>query len=240
MRTRFLCLLLLFLILLNLAACTSEPEETVIAEPSQDGSLTEPSASPVVDNNNISITKNIEQLKKIDRSDLTEEFLQGADGNPADISALYISESAVVFSTQWNVLVAKAKGSEWEFYILNCWELSGNCDHGFLMRGDGGLLAIKCFDDILLLDWKYGNIDNIGGDEMLHPLAWEGSNLYIGYGTPICSALYIYNSETDIIEKIPIEDEEYKDIVNHVYLGDKLYYSKEEQHKAMQDILMAK
>lgn len=240
MRNKFLYLLLLPFILLNLTACTPESEQPVIDEPTIDDASAETTVSPAADNNNLVLTKNIEQLKKIDKSDLADEFLQGNDGNPADISAMYIGESTVVFSTQWNVLAAKAKGSEWEFYILKCWELSGNGDHGYLMRGDGGLLAIKCFDDILLLDRESGNIDNIDANEMLHPLAWEGNNLYIGYGTPICSALYIYNSENGTIKELPIEDDKYKDIANYEYIGDSPMYTKEEHLKAIQDILMAK
>lgn len=239
MKNRFLCLLLLLGILLSLTACTPESEEKVIPESSVDNPSVEQTDSLVMDNN-VWLTKNVEQLERINRSDLAEEFLQGLDGNPADISALYIGESAVVFSTQWNVLVAKAKGSEWEFYILNCWELSGNCDHGYLMRGDGGLLAIMCFNDILLLDWQSGSIDVIAGNKMLHPLAWEGNDLYIGYDTPRCSALYIYNSETGIIEELTIEGEKYKDIANYEYIGDRLNYSKEEHQKAIADILMPK
>lgn len=239
MRNRFLYLLLLLVFLLSLTACTPESEETVISEPSADNPSVEPTVSPVLDNN-VWLTKNVEQLERINKSDLANEFLQGADGNPADISALYIGESAVVFSTQWNVLVAKAKGSDWEFSIFRCSEYSQSGDHGYLMRGDGGLLAIMCFNDMLLLDPKSGNIDAIDGNKMLHPLAWEGNDLYIGYDTPRCSALYIYNSETRIIKELPIEGEKYRDIANHEYIGDRPDYTKEERQKVIQDILMPK
>lgn len=234
MKNIFLYPMLLVALLLCLSACVPESEETV--DPPADDTST----GSIVSNSNVTVTKNVEQLEEIDKSKLPDEFLQGQDGNPAHVSVLYIGESTVVFSTQWNVLVAKANGSDWDFSIFRCWEYSESGDHGYLMRGDGRVLAIMCFDDILLLGWESENIDAIDGNKMLHPLAWDGNDLYIGYDTPRYTALYVYHSDTGIIEEVPVDDEKYKDIVNHEYKGDRLYYSKEEHQKAIEDILMAK
>lgn len=242
MKNRFLCLLLLLVILLSLTACTPKSEETVISELSADNPSEEPTVPPVLDNNNVTLTKNATQLTTIDKSDLTEHFLT-SHGFPENPSVLYISPTTVIFATKYDVLVARLEDSKWKFYIFDCWSFSGNGgDHGYLMRRDGGLLAIQSLNtnSIFLLDWQSGNIDVIGGKKMLRPLAWEGNDLYFGYDTPRYTGLYIYHSETGIIEDLPLEDEKYKDIVNNNYLDDALDYSKEERQKAINDILMTK